>query len=153
MKLVWTNGENSDFLFLCRELDRFLNALVGGEANRAQYIPHNLLDDIHDVALVYDGERPVGCAGLKRYDETMAEVKRVFVAESHRGKGISREIMRQLEQRARALGYRSLVLESGEPLTAAMGLYRSLGYRRIPNYGPYVGMDASVCLKKEIADG
>lgn len=43
-----------------------------------------------------------------------------------------------------------MILESGEPLTAAMRLYRSMGYEVIPNYGPYVGMPESVCMEKKL---
>lgn len=60
--------------------------------------------------------------------------------------------MKLLENRAMEKGYKALILESGEPLVAAMGLYRNLGYGRIPNYGPYVDMQESVCLKKELRD-
>ena len=39
--------------------------------------------------------------------------------------------------------------DSGEPLVAAMALYRSLGYRGVPNCGPYEDMPDSVCMKKK----
>lgn len=77
MKFVQTNGCNHDFIELCHDLDSFLNEIVGGEQNRAEYIPYNSLDDIHDVIVVYDGDLPVGCAGFKKYDAECAEVKRV----------------------------------------------------------------------------
>ena len=51
---------------------------------------------------------------------------------------------------ARAQGCRRLVLETGETLAAAMALYRKLGYRVIPNYGPYRGMDDSICMQKDL---
>ena len=54
MRFIYTNGENPDFIELCHYLDNFLNELVGGEKNRAEYIPYNKLDDIHDVIVAYD---------------------------------------------------------------------------------------------------
>lgn len=75
MKFVYTNGCNHDFIELCHDLDSFLNEIVGGEQNRAEYIPYNSPDDIHDVIVVYDGDLPVGCAGFKKYDAECAEVK------------------------------------------------------------------------------
>ena len=122
MRFVYTDGGNSDFIELCHDLDSFLNELVGGEANRAEYIPYNQLDDIHDVIIVYDDDIPVGSASFKKYDGESAEVKRVFIKREYRGKGISNKLMELLENVAREQGYRYLILESGEPLVAAMAL-------------------------------
>lgn len=150
MKFVYTDGENSDFIELCHALDGFLNELVGGEENRAEYIPYNRLDDIHDVFIAYDDNIPVGIAGFKKYDDECAEVKRVFIKREYRGRGISNKLMELVENTAKKQGYRYMILESGEPLVAAMALYRKLGYKVIPNYGQYVNMPDSVCMKKSL---
>ena len=55
-----------------------------------------------------------------------------------------------LENAAREQGYRYLILESGEPLVAAMALYRKIGYKVIPNYGKYKDMSDSICMKKKL---
>ena len=102
------------------------------------------------MIVAYDGNIPVGCASFKRYDEECAEVKRVFVKQAYRGRGISKKLMELLEKAAREQGYRYLILESGEPLVAAMALYRKTGYKVIPNYGQYENMEDSVCMKKDL---
>ncbi len=150
MKIKITNGQDRDFIRLCHALDHYLNELVGGEENRSQYIPYNALDDIHDVLVAYDDTDPIGCASFKRYDHDSAEVKRVFVQSNYRGTGVGRQLLESLERLARDKGYSYLILESGEPLVEAMHLYRSLGYQVIPNYGPYVNMAESVCMRKQI---
>ena len=150
MRFINTDGGNSDFIELCHDLDSFLNELVGGEANRAEYIPYNQLDDIHDVIIVYDDDIPVGSASFKKYDGESAEVKRVFIKREYRGKGISNKLMELLENVVREQGYRYLILESGEPLVAAMALYRKIGYKVIPNYGQYKDMPDSICMKKKL---
>lgn len=86
----------------------------------------------------------------KKYDDTCAEVKRVFIKKEYRGRGISNELMEQLEDAARKEGYCNLILESGEPLTVAMALYRKIGYEVIPNYGQYKNMKDSVCMRKRL---
>ena len=126
MRFIYTDGSNLDFIELCHDLDNFLNELVGGEENRAEYIPYNQLDDIHDVIVVYDDDIPVGSASFKKYDDECAEVKRVFIKQEHRRKGIASKLMELLENVAREQGYHYLVLESGEPLIAAMALYRKI---------------------------
>ena len=115
---------------------------------RAEYIPYNQLDDIHDVIVAYDGDIPVGSASFKKYDDESAEVKRVFIKPEYRNKGISSKIMELLENIAREQGYHYLILESGEPLVAAMVLYRKIGYKVIPNYGQYKDMPDSICMRK-----
>lgn len=59
-------------------------------------------------------------------------------------------LMEQLENAARKKGYRYLILESGEPLVAAMALYKKIGYKIIPNYGQYKDMPDSICMKKKL---
>lgn len=147
-QFVHTDGGNPAFISLCHALDDFLNQLVGGAENRAEYVPYNALDDIHDAIVIYNGDCPIGCAGFKKYDDTCAEVKRVFIRQDYRGLGISHRLMTLLEAAAKEQGYRYFILESGEPLIAAMALYRKIGYEVIPNYGPYRDMPESICMKK-----
>ena len=150
MRFIFTDGGNPDFVELCHCLDEFLNELVGGEVNRPENNPYNRLDDIQDVIIAYDDAVPVGSASFKKYDDECAEVKCVFVKQEYRGKGISDKLMELLEGAARDQGYRYLVLESGEPLVAAMALYRKIGYEIIPNYGQYKDMPDSICMKKKL---
>lgn len=150
MRFVYTNGNNFDFIELCHSLDNFLNELVGGEENRAEYIPYNRLDDIHDVIIAYDDNIPIGIASFKKYDDECAEVKRVFIKQEYRGRGISNKLMELLENAAKEQGYQYLILESGEPLIAAMALYKKIGYKVIPNYGQYKDMPDSICMKKKL---
>jgi GNAT superfamily N-acetyltransferase len=150
MKIVYTNGKNSDFIELCKMLDDNLNEIVGGEKQREQYVQYNTLEDINDVILIYDDKGPVACASFKFYDEHTAEVKRVFVCKAHRGKGIAKQLMGVLEKRAKDKGYSRLILETGSPLVEAMALYKKTGYQITENYGQYKDMKDSICMQKYI---
>lgn len=83
-----------------------------------------------------DGE-PVGCGGLRRHDPDTVEVKRMFVREQHRRRGHARSLLRALEDRARALGYRRVVLETGQVQPEAIALYTAEGYQPIDGFGHY----------------
>ncbi len=148
MNVVLTDGRDKDFVELCRLLDENLNEIVGGEKQREQYIQYNTLDDIHDVVLVYIDKVSVGCASFKHFKDRIAEVKRVYVRKEYQGKGISNLLLHTLEERSRVKGYGKLVLETGAPLVAAMGLYIKRGYKRIDNYGQYKDMPESICMEK-----
>ena len=82
---------------------------------------------------------PVGCGGLKRIDETMGEIKRVWTAPSARGLGVARRIVRRLEAAARDMGLKGVRLDTNRALTEAQALYRAEGYREVARFGdnPY----------------
>jgi putative acetyltransferase len=89
-----------------------------------------------------------GCGGVMPFDATTGEVKRIYVAHEFRGKGVSRAIMADLEQRAREYRYRTLKLETGIKQAPAIGLYEAIGYRRVECWGKYAGEPTSVCFEK-----
>jgi len=148
MEIVYTDGKNKDFIELCRLLDENLDEIAGGRKQREQYVQYNTLEDINDVVLIYEDGIAVGCASFKYYDEGTAEVKRVFVRKEYRGRGISKQLMNFIEERAKGKGFSKLILETGALLVEAMGLYNKMGYKVIENYGPYKCMKDSICMEK-----
>ncbi len=97
-----------------------------------------------------DDGRAVGCGGVARFDETRGELKRMYVVPEHRGRGLGRRVLLELESEARRVGYRSLVLETGDRQPGALGLYVSAGYERIPCYPPYDSRALSLCFEKRL---
>lgn len=71
---------------------------------------------------------PVGIVTLQRRSEREAEVNRLFVRQAARGRGIGRALVTMLVARARALGYRALLLSTVDRFDASVALYRSLGF-------------------------
>jgi GNAT superfamily N-acetyltransferase len=97
-------------------------------------------DKILVTLLVLDGDLPVATAAVRpshSEPETEWEVKRVYVADDYRGRGLSKELMLDLQDRARAAGIRTMILQTGALQPAAHGLYETLGYERIGVYPPY----------------
>ncbi len=146
-----TDGQDHDFIDLCRLLDFNLDEIVGETFQREKYQQYNTLDDIHDVIMIYQDRLPVACGGFKYYDDLTAEIKRVFVKKELRRHGLAKILMRELENRAIEKGFSRLILETGEPLKASMGLYRSIGFTIIANYGQYREMKESICMEKILA--
>ena len=149
MRFSYTGGQDKDFIFLCGLLDNYLAEIAGAE-KQAPYNQYNTLENIHDVIVAYEDDVPAGCASFKQYDRNTAEVKRVFVREEYRGRGIAKELMKRIEARAKEKGFKKLILETGELLVEAHGLYLQLGFCVMENYGQYKDMPESVCMKKEI---
>ncbi len=92
----------------------------------------------------------VACGALRAIDAEHGELKRMFVAPAHRGRGASRIVLAALEQKARDLGWTRLVLETGTRQHEAVGLYESSGYAPVEPFGPYVGSEWSLCYAKEL---
>jgi len=97
-----------------------------------------------------DDGAPVACGGIARFDETRGELKRMYVVPERRGRGLGRRVLVELEAEARRLGYRSLVLETGDRQQEALALYESSGYERIPCYPPYDSRALSLCFEKRL---
>lgn len=106
------------------------------------------------MLLVRDGAEPVACGALRDVSATQGpgtvEIKRLYVAPSRRGRGLSRLVMAELEARARALGYGRLILETGVMQPEAIGLYLALGYDPIEAYGEYKDHPGSRCFGKAL---
>lgn len=141
-----TNSKNIDFQHLVLALDKDL-AKRNGEANNV-FSPFNKIDLIQHVLVAYNDHIPIGCAALKQYDDTATEVKRMYVSFGSRKHGVAYAILESLENWARELGYKKCILETGIQMPEAIGLYLKSGYRKIPNYGPYVSIDSSICFEK-----
>jgi putative acetyltransferase len=102
--------------------------------------------------IAYLDEVAVGCGAVRRLDAATAELKRMYVDPSVRGRGIGRAIVEALEREARRLGTTMVVLETGTRLASAIGLYERMGYTRIPLFGEYLASpDTSVCFGKSLA--
>jgi putative acetyltransferase len=101
--------------------------------------------------VVRDGDgSAVACGGVARFDAERGELKRMYVVPEMRGRGLGRRLLAELEDEARRLGYRALVLETGDRQPAALGLYTSSGYERIPCYPPYDSRALSLCFEKQL---
>ncbi len=108
-----------------------------------------------------DGE-PVAMGGWRRHDERRsgpvsgrrpAEIKRMYVRPTARGRGYARRLLAELERTAALSGCDSMVLETGQAQPEAVALYRSAGYRDIPAFGHYCASDLSVHLGKSLSLG
>jgi GNAT superfamily N-acetyltransferase len=144
-----TNSDNENFQALVRLLDAELAIRDGAE--HAFFAQFNKLDAIKHVVLAFQDGHAVSCGAIKEYDEDTMEVKRMFTLLEHRGKGIAAELLRELEVWAVELGFKQTILETGFKQLEAIRLYEKSGYTRIPNYGQYIGVENSLCMKKNLA--
>jgi GNAT superfamily N-acetyltransferase len=81
--------------------------------------------------VAYLDRRAVGCGGLQRLDADTGEVRRLFLDESARGRGIGGRLLEELENHARRLGYKRVRLTTGDGQADALRLFQTAEYREI----------------------
>ncbi len=146
IKIVRTSNGNPDFTKLVALLDAHLWELY--PETQAQYDTFNVIEKNNTVVIAYAENEAVGCGCFKKLDDENVEIKRMFVKSESRGLGISHLVLGELEQWAKELGFKAALLETLDKQISAIGLYQKRGYEITKNYGPYVNLDQSICMKK-----
>ncbi|MEV0740022.1 GNAT family N-acetyltransferase [Streptomyces sp. NPDC050549] len=108
--------------------------------------------------IAYDAnDDPVATGGWRSQDangegheDGDAELKRMFVIEQARGRGLARHMLAALEENARAAGRTRMVLETGTKQPEAIALYTSSGYEPCVKFGYYRHFDDSRCFAKAL---
>ncbi|MGQ0467815.1 MAG: GNAT family N-acetyltransferase [Sporichthyaceae bacterium] len=106
----------------------------------------------HGLLLVGSiGGEPVACGGWRLVTPELAEIKRMYVAPTHRRRGLSRLLLAALEDSARAAGAQRLCLQTGYLQVEALELYRSSGWDPIEKFGVYAEHPGCFCFGKTLA--
>ncbi|GGE92381.1 GNAT family N-acetyltransferase [Mycetocola zhadangensis] len=100
------------------------------------------------VAVGYVDGEPVAMGAWRRMSDGKAELKRMFVVDSFRGRGFSRAVLSWLEESAYEHGSTVMMLETNENHPSAIALYRSVGYRDVPHFGFYASNPMTVSLAR-----
>jgi GNAT superfamily N-acetyltransferase len=87
------------------------------------------------LVLALAGCSPAGCAALRPAGEGTAEMKRLYLRPAFRGKGRGRRLVEHLLASAREIGYRTVVLDTLEPMIEARALYRKMGFEETAPFG------------------
>ncbi|MCW2988953.1 MAG: putative MarR family transcriptional regulator [Solirubrobacterales bacterium] len=117
-----------------READGPLEVEIDIEAEIAAGPPAELAGPNGILLLARAEGAPAGLGGIRYLDTDAAEVKSMFVSPAHRGQGVARAILTELERIAREHGCRRIRLDTSAYLTPAVALYRAAGYREVPPY-------------------
>lgn len=126
---AWHRARHVDDLHL---IDRYFDA-DAFEAELAS-LPGRYSPPDGALLLAADADRPAGCVALRRVDDNACEMKRMFVYPEFHGTGVGRALADAVIDAARALGYRSIVLDTSIHQAEAQRLYRRLGFETVEPY-------------------
>jgi ribosomal protein S18 acetylase RimI-like enzyme len=129
---------------------RVYGPAVAAELDR--YSPIEFVPPAGAFVIVEDDGMTVAGGALRRLGVGYGEIKRMWTAPDHRGRGYARRVLRALEAAAARAGYHTLRLETGDLQEEAIGLYESSGYSRIPGYGEWRDHPQCVTFEKRLAD-
>jgi ribosomal protein S18 acetylase RimI-like enzyme len=128
--------EPAEDLSIVRELITEYAGSLGVDLS-FQDLAHELatLDAFYEhILLARDDDRVAGCVALRRIDETICEMKRLYVRPTFRGQDLGRKLAERIIEEARQRGYQRMRLDTLPTMTAAIPLYRSLGFVEIAPY-------------------
>ena len=93
---------------------------------------------------------PAGCGAVRSIENGAAEIKRMYVTPQFRQRGIARRVLEALEQEARNLGIRRVLLETGPRQPEAIALYQQTGYVPTQPFGEYQPSPLNVFFEKRL---
>jgi GNAT superfamily N-acetyltransferase len=97
-------------------------------------VPDELRDPGGAYLVGYADVDAIAGGGLRRLDDGVAEIKRMFVRPAARSRGVARALLDALELTAKELGYEKVRLDTGPKQVHGLALYLSAGYVDVPPY-------------------
>ena len=151
MDIEYLDPDSPDVQALIAASDAYYVGLYPAESTHLENSEDLKRPNVLFVGCRINGELVAsGAAKILQEDVSYAEIKRVFVLAQYRGKGLSNQIMRYLENELENRGVTLFRLETGIKQPEALGLYRKLGYRERGPFGAYVPDPLSVFMEKYV---
>jgi GNAT superfamily N-acetyltransferase len=87
------------------------------------------------LLLAFIGEKIAGCIALRKIDDEICEMKRLYLREEFRGTGLGKRLIEQLIEEAKKIGYRKIRLDTlPGKMPKAVALYKEFGFQPIAAY-------------------
>lgn len=84
--------------------------------------------------VVKDRDAIVGCVGMKKIDNGICEMKRLYVKDAYKGMGIGKELVKSIIEEAKKKGYQKMRLDTLKRMEKARRLYGQYDFYEIDQY-------------------
>jgi len=101
------------------------------------------------IILAFCDDKPAGCVALRKLEEGICEMKRLYVRPEFRGLGIGKTLSEMILEEASSIGYEKMRLDTLASMKRAISIYRKLGFYDIESYR-YNPFEHAVFLEKKI---
>ena len=142
MKIVSATVTDEIVLGLFSEHDDAMIEFLGED--KGLYTRYGEQEKIEKVWVVMVDENPAGCVAYRRKESGVGEVKRLFVRKQYRGQGLSKPLLKTVEDYAKEAGCRTLFLDTRITLEPAVSLYRKFGFSIVFQQGLYIQMEKKI---------
>lgn len=142
MDIISMEAADEEVLKLFSEHDDYMIDFLGED--QVYYTRYNENERLGKVWVAVSDSLPVGCIAYRKKAEVVGEVKRLFIKEEYRGRGISKELLKTLERHAKEQGCRTLFLDTRITLEPAASLYRAFGFHIVFQQGLYIQMEKEI---------
>ena len=151
IRIEYVDPEAADVRAILAASDAFYVDLYPAESNHLEAADDLKKPNVLLVGCYVDDVLAASGAAKRMQDDgDYAEIKRVYVYDDYRGRGLSAKLMVYLESELQLRGVRLFRLETGVHQPEAIGLYRKLGYRERGPYGAYAPDPLSVFMEKQV---
>lgn len=139
MQVIPAETTDKNVLQLFSEHDDYMIDFLGED--KWCYTRYSEKENIEKVWVAYVDDSPVGCVAYRTKGNGVAEVKRLFVRSEHRGRGLSKALLKIVEDYAKEQGCKKLFLDTRITLEPAVSLYRAFGFDIVFQQGLYIQME------------
>ena len=101
------------------------------------------------IVLAMSGESPAGCVAMKKLEDGICEMKRLYVKPEFRGQGVGKELATRVIDKARECGYSRMRLDTVPSMKSAIELYRELGFKETSPY-TFNPIDGAIYMEIEL---
>jgi ribosomal protein S18 acetylase RimI-like enzyme len=81
-----------------------------------------------------ENNNTIGCVGIRKLENKICEMKRLFVKENHKGKGIGKKLVEKIIEQAKIKNYEKMRLDTINTMEAALNIYYRNGFYQIEPY-------------------
>lgn len=142
MNIITMESVDEKVLKLFSEHDDYMIDFLGND--KWCYTRYNENENIGKIWVAVSDNIPIGCIAYREKDDGIGEVKRLYIKEEYRGRGLSKELLKAVECYAEEQGCHTLFLDTRITLEPAVSIYRAFGFQIVFRQGLYIQMEKKI---------